>query len=247
MCTLTLVRGDGRRVRVVCSRDEQRSRSAALPPSRHERAGRVCVMPIDPVSRGSWIGVNDAGLIGALLNANPAEASSTGARSRGELVPQLLGLTSVEESLRFCSGIDGSLYAPFTLLVAALDDGAVLSSDGRTLRVVARRAPDAPLMLTSSGLGDHLVEPCRRALFRELFDRSGDPLDAQHAFHAHRWKDRPHLSVLMSRADARTVSRTTVDLLDDEATVTYTPLDDAGAPQASHTVSLALAHARTTP
>jgi hypothetical protein len=41
---------------------------------------------------------------------------------------------------------------------------------------------------------------------------AGGPAVAQDAFHHHQWPGRGELSVLMSRADARTVSITTVEI-----------------------------------
>lgn len=240
MCTLTLVRSGPRRLRIVCNRDEQRSRAAALAPARLVFGERAGLMPIDPVSRGSWIGVNDAGLVVAVINANPEGGARAGARSRGGLVPAMLASGSIAGALARAEETDATLYAPFTLLLATLDDGAVLTSDGQTLRVAMTGAWGAPLMLTSSGLGDHMVASCRRGLFEELCVRADDPLEAQRAFHEHAWADRPHLSVLMSRADARTVSRTVVDLDEDRVTMSYAPLDEGGAPERSFPLWLAI-------
>jgi hypothetical protein len=51
-------------------------------------------------------------------------------------------------------------------------------------------------------------------LFQKLLAACGcAPLEAQACFHRHRWSARPEISVLMSRADARTVSRTQIDIL----------------------------------
>jgi hypothetical protein len=44
---------------------------------------------------------------------------------------------------------------------------------------------------------------------------------AQDAFHRHSWEGREHVSVQMSRAEARTVSRTTVELSRRGARMTY--------------------------
>jgi hypothetical protein len=63
----------------------------------------------------------------------------------------------------------------------------------------------SPVAFVSSGLGDALVEP-RLALFEEMVVRTGATAAAQDEFHAHRWPDRPQVSVMMTRADARTVS-----------------------------------------
>ena len=65
-----------------------------------------------------------------------------------------------------------------------------------------------PLLFTSSGLGDHLVEGVRRELFEGFFAGPAEGWRAaQDGFHRHRWEEgRGHLSVNMARPDARTVS-----------------------------------------
>ena len=70
-----------------------------------------------------------------------------------------------------------------------------------------------PLMLTSSSLGDAMVEEPRRRLFDQLFvgeERSW--LRAQRRFHQHQWRSRRDISVRMERGDARTVSHTFVSV-----------------------------------
>jgi hypothetical protein len=48
--------------------------------------------------------------------------------------------------------------------------------------------------------------------------------DVQHAFHRHRWADRGAVSVEMSREDARTVSRATIDLAGGRVRMAYEDL-----------------------
>ena len=79
-------------------------------------------------------------------------------------------------------------------------------------------------MLTSSGLGDHLVEGPRHDLFDKGFNGSTDWVASQDRFHAHRWLEHPKLSVCMSRTDASTVSRTIIELRSAHASLTYTPV-----------------------
>jgi hypothetical protein len=43
----------------------------------------------------------------------------------------------------------------------------------------------------------------------------------QDAFHRHRWPDQAHLSVCMSRSDARTVSYTTVEITSGHIAMRY--------------------------
>jgi hypothetical protein len=68
-------------------------------------------------------------------------------------------------------------------------------------------------LFTSSGLGDALVEGPRRRLFERLVLGAEDSwLDGQSRFHRHRWPGQPELSVWMERPDARTVSRSVIDV-----------------------------------
>jgi len=70
---------------------------------------------------------------------------------------------------------------------------------------------DRPRMLTSSSLGDSVVERPRRELFEQVFATDQESwLGAQARFHSHRWPDRPEISVNMSRPDAKTVSQSWV-------------------------------------
>lgn len=216
MCTVTIVNtADG--VRLVCNRDELRSRPPSGAPVARLAGGHRVLMPLDPVSGGTWIGVAQTGLIACVLNATPGRTplSATlcqGRRSRGEIVPALLECGSWSEAIHRLNALDPHAYPPFVALVADHRMSTIARSDGANLERASAFPITAPMLFTSSGLGDELVRSERTGLFQTLLRESPDPIAAQHAFHRHRWPERAHLSVWMSRADARTVSRTTVDL-----------------------------------
>ena len=88
------------------------------------------------------------------------------------------------------------------------------TSDG--VRTVIRRqiTVGSPLLFTSSALGDKLVEAPRQRLFQRMVVERGRSawLHGQARFHRHQWPSRPEISVRMERDDARTVSRTVVDI-----------------------------------
>lgn len=215
MCTVTVI-PTARGHRLCCNRDESRARPAATDALVRRAGDRAAVMPIDPTSGGTWIGVNDAGLVACLLNANPGVVRASperwmGRRSRGVIVPRLLTCGTIEEALDSALGLDAADFPPFRLLMICEGRFAVLASDGSVCEAEQPRGLGAPLMLASSGLGDDLVEPHRRGLFDRML-RMHPPEAAQEEFHRHCWPDRPHLSVVMSRPDARTVSRTDVDV-----------------------------------
>jgi hypothetical protein len=226
VCTVSLVTWAGG-LRLVANRDEQRSRPAALPPRLVDLGGVRTIMPIDAASGGTWIAVNEIGVVIALLNVNPPRRPPVlPPRSRGEIVPALAALASLDEISAAAAAIDDRQYAPFRLVCAA--GGEVM--DVLPATALLRRAPiDSPVMFTSSGLGDHVVEEPRQELFAKMLgvaDEREDSRIRQDRFHAHRWSDAPELSVFMERADACTVSRTVVDIGEERVRLTYSAPPD---------------------
>jgi uncharacterized protein with NRDE domain len=224
MCTLTVIpRPDGG-ARAAFNRDESPARAAGLPPVVRRFGDRTAALPTDPASGGTWLAVNDAGLALAVLNVNLIGAAPrAAARSRGCVIPSLLNAGSPAEALGSAERLDYRQFAPFRLVLIGHGVVADVWWDGREPMVTSRLL-GAPLLFTSSGLGDALVDGPRRALFASLFadDLSGWAA-AQHAFHRHRWPGREHLSVNMARDSARTVSHAVIDIGPDEATFAYHP------------------------
>jgi hypothetical protein len=240
MCTISIARHSGG-IRVVCNRDERRDRSAALAPAEYPvgATGRA-LFPRDPDGGGTWIGVNRAGLVAAMLNRNsgPHEgqigsgfrrtSSSRHPTSRGIIVPFLLQFERAADALAHLERLSATSFAPFRVVLV---DGRFTwtAAGGGGLRLeVERYRLVRPHVFASSGLGDALVERPRRRLFQELvLNRRNGLLAAQAAFHRHHWPNAPAISVLMSRVDARTVSRTQVDRpLVGPIVMRYDPLAD---------------------
>ena len=226
MCTVTVVPVDDG-FRMAFNRDEHRDRAAALPPAVHRLGERRAIFPVDPLSGGTWIGVNDRGLVCALLNRT-VDASAprpTSARSRGLIVPALLECDSFETTRAAVARIDPSSFDLFRLVIVHRLTVATVASDGRQLAVDTHHLSE-PLLWASSGLGDDLVDAPRRALFESRVRRRprSEWVDAQTRFHRHRWRDRSHVSVLMNRATARTVSRTFVRVTSAGWTLRYHPI-----------------------
>jgi len=217
VCTVTVV-PFGRGFRVSCNRDERRDRPIAAPPMMHSVGRRKAMFPVDPASQGTWVGVNDRGLAVALLNRT---AESIGALdtidpaprvSRGRIVPTLLACDSLDEAIERCARLDIRDFARFRLLIIQNARIAIVTSDSRVLAHEVLSL-SRPVMQTSSSLGDAVVEGPRRRLFERLFGQQQDAwLRAQRRFHRHQWRSRPDISVMMQRADARTVSQTVIDV-----------------------------------
>ena len=226
MCTVSLIGlRDG--FRLACNRDELRSRPTGQRPVTKPFGNRQAVFPLDPQSNGTWVAVNDAGLTFALLNANPPRrldlSDEPDRHSRGLIIPSLLHCFDADEAYELAAEIDPRRFPLFRLVICDGVFWADIRSDGWDVTPSIQRFNGSPLMFTSSGLGDHVVERPRR----ELFDRMvrPDPCPGtQDAFHSHEWPDQPQLSVTMTRDDARTVSRTVIEVRGGAAQLKYTPV-----------------------
>lgn len=224
MCTISVVR-NGTGFRMVCNRDERLSRPAAEPPAIRPAGSVVSAWPVDPLSGGTWIGVNEVGFAACILNRTPRHPAvlATAPRSRGTILPSLLAEMSMATALRAAAAIPAALFKPFTLVLLHRGLVAVLTNrQGRmTLRLSALLEPR---LFTSSSLGDHVVRRPRRSLFARMVAASSDPLQAQAAFHDHQWVAHPQVSVRMRRPEAATVSQTVVDVAKHAVHVRYRAL-----------------------
>ena len=223
MCTVTLL-PLGDHLRVMANRDERHSRRSAHPPFITRAGGALALMPMDPQSGGTWIAGTSAGLVFALLNG--AGESRSVAPSRGRLILELIDCVDLRQVVSRAQSLCWRDWPPHRLI--ASDGRRALEMRLRTGGLSMDTYPlHRPLGFTSSSLGDAVVEPVRRALFEELVIGATDPSAGQHAFHHHRWPDRPHVSIDMHRHGAGTQSITTVDVGPSRVRMRYEPLREA--------------------
>lgn len=230
MCTLSVIRpraGDDARapvVHIVVNRDERRSRQTALPPAVCEVDGVQVVMPIDPDGGGTWIAATDRGLVFAVLNGSATSDTSPEVPrpSRGLLIPALISSRSIDDVWDRLSTIDGGAHRPWRLVVAT--SAALLEVEPRGSDLWRRLGPlPDRFMVTSSSLDEARARAMRQELFHEIV--AAPDVSAQRRFHEHQWPDRPELGVVMERADARTVSRTSVSIAAGHVSLVYDALD----------------------
>lgn len=222
MCTATwLATGD--ELLLLFNRDERRSRPAGLPPRAGERDGRRFLAPIDGAAGGTWIAVNELGLILALLNRSAEGAEpSAGRESRGTIVANLAGASALAEVERRLGALALGRFVPFRLVARSLHPAAMLCLvwDGTAL---AREELDAECgILCSSSLGDERVTRVRTPLWRRLFVGGGRPEPAAlREFQRSHDPERSADSVCMHREDARTVSQVEIRIDARQAEMIY--------------------------
>lgn len=108
---------------VAANRDEFLARPAAAPVVLCERP--LVVGGKDLRAGGTWLAINESGMIAGLLNRRSEAAADPERRSRGLLCLDALKHKSVEEALRFVTAQDPERYNPFNLLLASRDCAAV--------------------------------------------------------------------------------------------------------------------------
>jgi hypothetical protein len=233
MCTVSIVPMDNG-FRLLCNRDESVTRGLAVEPQRHDVGSTSAVFPIDPDGGGTWIGVNADGVVMALLNRSSAQHAGprrSDLRSRGAIIPALLRCGSLSKAVQAAGALEPHDFAPFQLV--AIHGRAVTTviwNGNGALQATQTIPLIQPLLFTSSSVADTPVEPPRRRLFLEMVTNAPDSwLEGQGRFHRHQWPDRRNISVCMERSDARTVSRSTIDVRADGSTFEYEPLCAEGA------------------
>lgn len=205
MCTLSWWLNGAERG-VLFNRDEKRARSYGQPPKKVElSADRSALMPYDPDGGGTWIGVNDRGLMVAILNNYPHYQSvEAGKRSRGLLVTDLLkAVDDVEGVDAYVRSVELWRYRGFVIFAfGSSGEPIALRWDGVQLESLAVSGATAlPVLVTSSVRR----EDCERFRGGQFAACPRNP-EALRQLHEYYHAPEPALGPLMSREDAGTDS-----------------------------------------
>lgn len=231
MCTVTWFTGSNG-FELFSNRDELRTRLREDSPREYEQNGTRFLAPRDGQAGGTWITVNEYGVVLCLLNHYQAQVTLAPelARSRGLLVLELADCESLDEVSARTPLDELNRHQGFRLL--AIESGSsprLIEWDGSLRR--ESDAPIAPLVSSSVDLGG--AERLRTQLYRDL-EHGDDPRAAHLAFHASHVEGPGPLSVCMHRPDAETRSLTHVVVRADRVAMRHgagspcrTPLGDA--------------------
>src|SRR5689334_23299078 len=114
MCTVVIQRRPNHPwpVLIAANRDEMGDRPWRAP-ARHWPDRPDVVAGLDELAGGSWLGLNDAGVVAGILNREGTLGPAAGKRSRGELVLEALDHADAAEAARALSHLDPRAYRPF--------------------------------------------------------------------------------------------------------------------------------------
>lgn len=194
MCTVVIFRNPGQPWPLIlaANRDEMAGRPWR-PPARHWEDRPYVVAGIDEVAGGTWMGLNDDGLIACILNRPGSLGPAAGKRSRGELPLEALSHAEAREAADALTHLDGQAYRSFNMVIADARDGFWVWSDGDG-DVFAEAIPEGISMVTAHSLNDMSAERIARHLPKFRAAPAPDPDTGDWAA----WTD-----LLGARADVR--------------------------------------------
>jgi uncharacterized protein with NRDE domain len=117
---------------LAANRDEYLDRPAEKPALR-QSGNRAVLAPRDLRAGGTWLGVNDAGLVAALTN-RPCKAPDPLRRSRGSVVFEALSEASAGDAVAALGTLPERAYNPFNFFAADGDAAFAATYEGK-LRV----------------------------------------------------------------------------------------------------------------
>ncbi|MEI6559721.1 MAG: NRDE family protein [Rhodospirillaceae bacterium] len=141
MCTVIVLRRSGHDwpVLIGANRDEMSDRPWR-PPGRHWPDRPEVRGGLDLTGGGSWLGLNEAGVVAVVLNRYGTLGPAAGKRSRGELVLEALDHADAAAAAAALADLNPAAYRPFNLVIADNRDAFCLyhrDAGGRAPVVVA--------------------------------------------------------------------------------------------------------------
>ncbi len=154
MCTVVILRRPGHAwpLLLAANRDEALGRPWRKP-DRHWPDRPNVIAGLDEDAGGSWLGMNDEGVVAAVLNRSGSLGPAPNKRSRGELVLDALDHADAGSAAEALADLDGRSYRSFNLVVADSAEAFWLRHDG-TARLRFQALPAGISMLTAHELND---------------------------------------------------------------------------------------------
>jgi hypothetical protein len=168
MCTVVLLRRPRHDWPLILAgnRDEMRDRPWTAP-GRHWPDRPEVIAGRDDLAGGSWLGLNDHGVVAIMLNRFGTLGPAVGKRSRGELVLEALDHADAVAAGRALSDLNPEAYRAFNMVIADNRDALWLRHDG-TGSMTLTPLEDGLWMLTAADVNDTEADP-RIAAFLPRF------------------------------------------------------------------------------
>lgn len=154
MCTVIFLRRPDHDWPVIigANRDEMNNRPWK-PPARHWEDRPDVIAGLDETAGGTWLGVNEDGVVAAVLNRFGTLGPADGKRSRGELPLEALDHADAIDAAQALAELDGDAYRPFNMVIADNRDAYWLANRG-TGKIDITEIPEGLSILTAHDLND---------------------------------------------------------------------------------------------
>lgn len=176
MCTAVILRRPDHDWPLILggNRDEMLHRPFRAP-ARHWEERPDIVGGYDELAAGSWLGINDYGVVATILNRPGTLGPMQDKRSRGELVLDALDHADAREAALALLDLDPGSYRPFNLVIADNREAFVLyhRDPTGTLGLTAEAVPEGLSMITAYDLND--INSGRIKHYRPLFEQINPP------------------------------------------------------------------------
>jgi len=115
MCTISILRNLEGSILLTANRDELRTRGElGLQQDKRNTVQRI--FPVDAQANGTWLGVNNYGVVAAILNFY--EVLYQGTQTRGLIIPSLLEFECLTDARSWVTeSLKLNEYSAFTLLL----------------------------------------------------------------------------------------------------------------------------------
>lgn len=176
MCTVVILFRPGHAwpMIVAANRDEMIDR-AWIAPGRHWPDRPRVVAGKDLLAGGTWLGLNDEGVVAAILNRPGSLGPQSGMRSRGELPLEALDHAEARASADALAHLEPRSYRSFNMLVADRDAAFWLRHEGEDSPVKAFPIPSGLSMITAHDRNDPVSPRIRHYLPRFAKAAPPDP------------------------------------------------------------------------
>jgi len=176
MCTLVILRRPHERwpVLLAANRNEMLGRPWQ-PPARHWPDRPEVTAGLDVLAGGSWLGVNDHGVVAGILNRMGSLGPAAGKRSRGELVLDALDHADAAAAAEALAHLEAAAYRPFNMVVADNRDAFWIRvrADAPGGRTEVQPVPEGLHMVTAHDMDDETSRRVR--LHRPRFAAAAAP------------------------------------------------------------------------
>lgn len=166
MCTVVILRRPGDRWPLLmgANRDEQVDRPWQ-PPGRHWPDRPDVIAGLDELGGGSWLGINELGVVACILNRQGTLGPKDGKRSRGEIVLDALDHEDAIVAAESLSHLNGTAFRDFNLVIADNRDAFWLKLDtSQSTSISVTPIPEGYSMFTGGDMNDIASERIARFL-----------------------------------------------------------------------------------